>query len=291
MAVGNHVENPFEYVLEKLSWIAEDVRSALLAPARRHVAKTPPVVRRIAAADLWAALRQGARDLGAVRDDVLFIALIYPVAGLVLARLAFSYNMLPLVFPLASGFALIGPLAAIGLYEISRRREAGEPVSWAAGLSVLRAPAIGSILGLGAILLMLFFAWLAAAWGIYAATLGPAPPVSIGAFIRDVFETPAGWAMMVIGIGVGFLFAALALAISVVSFPLLLDRDVGIGSAVGASLRAVAANPWTMGLWGAIVAGGLVLGSLPGLVGLIFVMPVLGHATWHLYRKAIAPPD
>ncbi|MDB5494060.1 MAG: cytochrome c oxidase subunit [Phenylobacterium sp.] len=290
MAVGNHVENPFEFVLEKLSWMAEDVRSALLTPARRHVARTPPVVRRIAAADLWTALRQGASDLGAVRDDVLFIALIYPVAGLVLARLAFSYNLLPLVFPLASGFALIGPLAAIGLYEVSRRREAGEPVSWAAGLSVLRSPAIGSILGLGAILLMLFFAWLAAAWAIYAVTLGPAPPVSLGGFARDVFETPAGWAMMIVGIGVGFLFAALALAISVVSFPLLLDRDVGIGSAVGASLRAVAANPWTMALWGAIVAGGLVLGSLPGLVGLIFVVPVLGHATWHLYRKAIAEP-
>ncbi|MDB5418646.1 MAG: cytochrome c oxidase subunit [Phenylobacterium sp.] len=290
MAVGNHVENPFEFVLEKLSWMAEDVRSALLTPARRHVARTPPVVRRIVAADLWTALRQGAADLGAVRDDVLFIALIYPVAGLVLARLAFSYNLLPLVFPLASGFALIGPLAAIGLYEVSRRREAGEPVSWAAGLSVLRSPAIGSILGLGAILLMLFFAWLAAAWAIYAVTLGPAPPVSLGGFVRDVFETPAGWAMMIVGIGVGFLFAALALAISVVSFPLLLDRDVGIGSALGASLRAVAANPWTMALWGAIVAGGLVLGSLPGLVGLIFVVPVLGHATWHLYRKAIAEP-
>jgi uncharacterized membrane protein len=289
MAVGNHVENPFEYVIEKLSWTAQDIRRALVTPVRRHVATSPPVVRRIVPADLWAALRGGVEDLGAVRDDVIFIAIIYPIAGLLLARFAFSDNLLPLVFPLLSGFALIGPLAAIGLYEISRRREAGEPVSWTAALSVLRSPAIGSILGLGAILLMLFFAWLAAAWAIYAATLGPAPPASLSGFVHDVFATPAGWAMIAIGMAVGFVFAAAALAISVVSFPLLLDRDVGIGSAIGASLRAVAANPGTMALWGAIVAGALVLGSLPALVGLIFIMPVLGHATWRLYRRVIAP--
>jgi uncharacterized membrane protein len=288
MPTEKHIENPFEFFIEKLSWTVSDVSRAVMAEPHRHLAKTAPVVRRIEARDLVDALRKGMGDLGAARADVLFIGLIYPVAGLVLARAAFNYDMLPLLFPLASGFAILGPVAAVGLYEISRRREQGMPVTWAAALGVLRSPALGSILGLGAILVMLFALWLAAAWGIYGATLGPEPPASIAAFARDVFGTEAGWTMIVVGIAVGFLFAVLALAISVVSFPLLLDRDVGLGTAIATSLRSVAANPIPMALWGAIVAAALVLGSAPALVGLIFVVPVLGHATWHLYRKVIA---
>src|SRR5206468_7790703 len=106
---------------------------------------------------------------------------------------------------------------------------------------------------------------------------------------RDVFTTARGWAMIGIGIGVGFLFALIVLSISVVSFPLLLDREVGVGTAVTTSLRAVAANPGPMALWGLIVAGLLVLGSIPALLGLVVVMPALGHAPWPLYRRALAP--
>ena len=288
MASGNHVENPFEFVLEKLSWAASDVGHAVLPRRDRHTGQAVPAVRRIEARDLMDALRKGVADVGATRDDVLFIGLIYPLAGLVLARLAFSYDLLPLVFPLASGFALVGPFAAIGLYELSRRRERGMQVTWPDALSVFRSPAVGSILGLGAILLALFCLWLAVAYEIYLATLGSAPPESLAGFERSVFQTGGGWTMIAAGMGVGFLFAILAFAISVVSFPLLLDRDVGVRAAIATSLRAVAANPGPMALWGAIVACGLVLGSAPGLVGLIFVMPVLGHATWHLYRKVIA---
>jgi uncharacterized membrane protein len=93
--------------------------------------------------------------------------------------------------------------------------------------------------------------------------------------------------MIVGGVGVGFLFALLVLAISVVSFPLLLDRDVGLYGAVSTSIRAVATNPSPMALWGLIVAGGLAIGMLPAFLGLIVVLPVLGHATWHLYRKVV----
>lgn len=288
MAAEHHVENPFEYFLEKLSWTWSDVGRAVTARPRPHEA-APPVVRRIGVGDIRDALRAGLADLGATRDDVLFIALVYPVAGLLLAAAAFNYSLLPMVFPLASGFAILGPLAAIGLYEVSRRREAGEPVGWMAAFQVLRSPNLGSILGLGAIQVLLFFLWLAAAYGIYVATLGSAPPASLGGFLNEVFRTGAGWAMIVLGVGVGFLFAAAAFALSVVSFPLLLDRDVGMETAIGTSLRAVRENPRTMLMWGAIVAGLLVAGSIPALVGLIVVMPVLGHATWHLYRKTVAP--
>ena len=109
----------------------------------------------------------------------------------------------------------------------------------------------------------------------------------MSAFVHDVFTTDLGWTMIGLGIGIGFLFAVGVLAISVVSVPLLLDRDVGLFAAIGASLRAVLTNPGPMAAWGLIVAAGLVLGTAPLFLGLIFVMPVLGHATWHLYRRLV----
>ena len=248
-----------------------------------------PTVRRIGAADLKDVLARGLDDLGAYRTDVIFLCLIYPVVGIVLARLTFGYDMLPLLFPLMSGFALVGPVAAVGLYEMSRRREQGVRITWVDALDVIHSPGFGAILMLGLVLLAIFLLWLVAAVVIYDLTLGPASPVSIDAFVRDVFTTSAGWAMIVGGVGVGFLFALLVLAISVVSVPLLLDRDVGLYTAVRTSIRAVAANPVTMALWGLVIAGSLVIGSIPAFVGLIIVMPVLGHATWHLYRKVVEP--
>jgi uncharacterized membrane protein len=140
---------------------------------------------------------------------------------------------------------------------------------------------------LGLLLVAIFLFWLVAAESIYEVTLGPQPPESINAFFRDVFTTDAGWTLIVVGVGVGFLFAALVLVISVVSFPVLLDRDVGLGAAVWTSVRVVIANPGPMAGWGLIVAGGLLIGTIPLFLGLVFVIPVLGHATWHLYRKVV----
>ena len=250
-------------------------------------ADAPPAVRRIGLGDLWNALARGVADFEANRTDVIFLCVIYPVIGLVLGRLASGHGLLPLLFPLASGFALVGPFAAVGLNEISRRREDSSDVRWVHAFGVLRAPSIGSIMLLGLMLIALFLLWLVVAQIIYVVTLGPMPPVSVSSFASDVLTTRAGWTMIVVGIGVGFLFAVLVLAVSVVSFPLLLDRNVGIGSAVSTSMRAVATNPGVMALWGLIVACGLVLGSLPFFVGLVVVLPVLGHATWHLYRSVV----
>ncbi len=287
MAV-DHIRNPVEWSVDQLKAANEAVARANQA-LHRPAAETPlPVVRRIALGDLREVLARGLDDFGAYRTDVIFIALIYPVAGLVLARMLFGYHLLPLLFPLTAGFALLGPVAAVGLYEMSRRREQGAPASWKDAFGVLQAPAFGAIVVLGLLLLLIFLIWMAVAQGIYAVTLGPEPPVSITSFVADVFTTGAGWAMILVGVGVGFLFAVLVLAISVVSFPLLLDRPVGLTAAVATSVRAVLENPVPMAAWGLIVAGSLVLGSLPALLGLIFVLPILGHATWHLYRKLVA---
>jgi uncharacterized membrane protein len=249
----------------------------------------PPKVRKIGLADLKDALARGLSDFAAMPTHAVFLCLIYPIIGLILARLVFGYSILPLLFPLAAGFALVGPFAAVGFYELSRQRELGSEPSWQNALDVLHSPSRGAIAALGILLLVIFVLWVAAAQTIYIANFGYEPAASIPDFLGKVFTTPAGLMLIVIGNGVGFLFALAVLILSVVSFPLLVDRDVGAVEAVLTSVRAVAANPLQMAVWGLIVAALLVLGSLPFFVGLAVVVPILGHATWHLYRKVIEP--
>lgn len=279
------IRNPIEWATDQLRLVGLAAESVTRAGDRAGEGR--PEVRRIEIADLWDVLKKGLDDFAAYRTDAVFLCLIYPVVGLVMARLASGYRLVPLLFPIASGFALVGPLAAVGVYEISRRHEAGAPAAWRDAFGVVRSRSFGAILGLGLLLVAIFLVWLGVAQIIYNLTLGPEPPASIGAFVHDVLATGAGWTMIIVGVGVGFLFALLVLAIGVVSFPILLDRDVGPGTAMATSVRAVTTNPGPMAVWGLIVAASLVVGSIPLLLGLIFVMPVLGHATWHLYRKLV----
>ncbi|HUO89866.1 MAG TPA: DUF2189 domain-containing protein [Rhizomicrobium sp.] len=283
------IRNPIEWTGAQFVQAAHVMQSA--HHSLQHIQDTihspPPMVRRITLPELWTSLREGFEDFEAYRSDVLFVGVVYAAVGLVLARVMFQEDLIPLLFPLASGFAIVGPFAAIGLYEMSRLREMGVAARWANAFDVFRAPAVGAISVLGALLIAIFLIWLFVAWQIYHVTFGPAPIVSLAQFVHDVFRTPGGQAMIVMGIGVGFLFALLAMSISIVSFPLLIDRDVGLDTAIRTSVRAVIANPLPMAAWGLVVAGGLVLGSLPLFVGLIVVLPVLGHATWHLYRKLV----
>ena len=246
-----------------------------------------PIVRTIGMADLRDALACGLADFKAMPTHLVFLCLIYPFLTLIAARAYAGYDVLPLVFPLLAGYTLIGPLVAIGLYELSRRRERGLDISRRHAFDVLRFPSIRAIATLGVVLMAIYFAWLFAAWAIYELYLSTAVPASIAEFARQVFTTPSGWALIIVGCGVGFLFAALVLSLSVVSFPMLLDRDVGVMTAVNTSVRAVLANPITMAVWGFIVAGVLLIGSLPLFIGLAVSLPVLGHATWHLYGKVV----
>ena len=248
-----------------------------------------PVVRKIGVADLKDAVAKGIDDFMAMPTHVIFLAVIYPLVGLFLAGITFDYKVIPLHYPLAAGFALIGPFAAIGLYELSRQRERGAEASWKHVFGLLRCPSLDAVAAMGLVLMSVFLIWLASAELLYRSLFGYRSPGSIGQFLSDIFTTPAGWTLIIAGNVIGFLFAVLALSISVVSFPLLLDRDVGAAVAMHTSLRAVLRNPLMMAAWGLFVAVALAIGSLPLFVGLAVVLPVLAHSTWHLYCKVVEP--
>jgi uncharacterized membrane protein len=234
-------------------------------------------------------LRAGLADFAAARTDVVFLCLIYPIAGVIIAAVDGQHELLPLLFPTASGFALVGPLFAIGLYEMSRQRELTGRINYLDVFKVIRSPQIGAIALMAVILVGLFLLWLAVAQAIFDATLGPTPPASLLDFATAILTTPAGWAMIVLGTAAGGVFAAGVLAISVVTFPLLLDRHVSLATAISTSLLAVRRNPVVLAQWGLIIAAGLVLGSLPCFLGLVLVLPLLGHGTWHLYKRLVKP--
>ena len=244
-------------------------------------------IRKIDPADLKDALYKGLEDFKEKPTHLVILAIIYPLAMLVAVNVAAGYELLPLVFPLVSGFALIGPVAAVGLYDMSRQREEGHDITWEHAFTIFRSPSIFAIVKLSILLGVIYFAWLGAAFAIYRSIYGSAVPASIAEFIWQVLTTPVGWTLIIVGCGVGFVFALVVLAISAVSFPLLIDRNVGTVAAIQTSVHAFMANPMTMTMWGLIVAGLLVIGTIPLFVGLAVVMPVLGHTTWHLYRKVV----
>jgi uncharacterized membrane protein len=285
------IRNPVEWGVDQFKYAILGVEAANRGffPAGTDAQVSLPVVRRITAADLKDVLARGASDFGANRTDVIFLCVLYPVIGVVLAFLAAGHEMLPLLFPLASGFALIGPFAGVGLNEMSRRRDLGINEGWSDAFRVLSSPSLGAIILLGLLLTVVFLFWLVTAYAIYDLTMGPWLPESPSVFLHDVLMTGPGRKLIVIGVGVGFMFAAVVLVISVVAFPLLLDRPVGVEVAVRTSVRAAIVNPGPIALWGLIVAAGLLIGSIPVFVGLIVVLPVLGHSTWHLYRKLVVP--
>lgn len=244
-------------------------------------------VRRIGNEDLKAALRAGFDDFLAMPTHVVFAVLLYPVAGILIAAAIYQNNLTHLLFPMASGFALIGPFAAIGLYELSRRREKGQDTSWSHAYESLASESAGGLAVIGLLLTLLFGAWILCAMGLHWVLYGDQMPGSVLGFVEETLTTSRGWAMILIGNAIGFAFSLIALAISVMSVPMLVDRHVDARTAIDTSIAAVQENPSTMMTWGLIVAGMLVLGMLPLFIGLAVVLPILGHATWHLYRRTI----
>jgi len=237
--------------------------------------------------DVNGALRDGWRDFSAKRGDLIFAGLIYPIIGLIAAWAANGGPMTWLLFPLAAGLALVGPLTATGFYELARRREAGLDARWRHFLDVARSSRADGIAVVAVILIALFGGWLVAAGLVYSAFFGLHEPPSLGFFLREVLTTPQGWGMIIVGCLIGFAFAVAALALSVVSLPMLIDRDISAGTALSTSIDSVRRNPAVMARWGLTVAAFLVIGSIPAFLGLAVVLPWLGYATWHLYRRTV----
>ncbi|MDX6804954.1 DUF2189 domain-containing protein [Terrihabitans rhizophilus] len=257
--------------------------------APHHLVTDRPdaAIRRIGIPDLRDSLRDGWNDFLKHPSHNVFLAVLYPVVGMLLGLFVAGGNAMDLLYPLISGFALVGPLAALGFYEISRREQMGERVPWTRAFDVLRGPAALAIIQIAILLTAIFVLWLICAHALFTYLLPGAEGQDLGGLLRTIFSTSEGWALIVVGNALGFIFAAVAFSVSVVSLPYIVDRKGGAAPAVATSFRAVRANPLPMAAWGLVVAALLVLGSLPFLMGLAVVVPVLGHATWHLYRRLV----
>jgi uncharacterized membrane protein len=261
--------------------------SFAMRPARAEAVR--PVVRRISIADLRSALRDGFDDFRQVPTQLAFVCVIYPIVAIVAAKMMAGYRVLPLFYPMAAGFALVGPVAAIGMYEISRRRELGEDVSWLDAFAVLRSRSLPHVMQMAVVLLVIFGLWMASAKIIYASMFDGETAGTINDLFTQVFTTGSGLLLILLGNLLGLVFAAVTLVVSIVSIPMILDRNVDVATAIRTSLQAAACNPVPVAVWGLIVAVALLLGSLPAFVGLALVLPILGHATWHLYRRLVDP--
>ncbi|MDA1089512.1 MAG: DUF2189 domain-containing protein [Proteobacteria bacterium] len=246
-----------------------------------------PTINKIRLSDLKDVLVKGLADFNAMPTHLVFFCLIYPIVTVIFARIYAGYDLLQYAFPLLAGYTLIGPLVAVGMYELSRRREQGLDHSRMKAFHVLQRRAIRPISVLGLLLMVIYLAWLFVAEAIFVKYFGTVGPVSITAFAADLFTTDTGLALISVGTGAGFVFATVVFTLSVISFPMLLDRDVGVVTAVLTSIKAVLANPITMAAWGIIVAYIMVVAALPFFIGLAIALPVLGHSTWHLYRKVV----
>lgn len=279
-----------------LSWAAQAI-----GRSSRHITEgtselgrsdTAPIdIRDLTTEDLILALRKGFDDFVAFRTDVMAIVVIYPIIGLILTWFTVHRDILPVLFPMIAGFALLGPVLATGLYEMSRLREQGRPAGWSDAFGPFRSPSFIPIAVAGGYLAAIYIVWMIVAVTLFNITLGPDSPASAGNFITEIFTTGAGWTLFFVGNAVGAAFAALVLALSLVTFPLLLDRHVGILDAMKTSFRVSMRNPAMVAIWGGIVVVALGIGVATFFLGLIFVLPILGHATWHLYRLAVVSVD
>ena len=244
-------------------------------------------VRSITLKDLWQSLREGYDDYGAKPSSVPLLILFYSLFALLFTLFAFGQDLRYLAFPVVAGFTLIGPIAAIAFFEMSRRRERGQELRWRLAFRFIHSSSFAPILALSLLMTLLYIAWLYMAELIFFGLFEANPPASLSDFINQLFTTRHGGALIAYGNFVGFLFACAAMALSVVAFPLALDKPVTSFTAASVSIRAFMSNTLVLFVWGIVVVALMAIGAALFLIGLAVTLPVLGHATWHLYRKLI----
>jgi uncharacterized membrane protein len=249
-----------------------------------------PKVRSIGRADVVEALAAGLRDLQAAPLYGLGTGLFFAGGGAVIVLSLVRLGMPWLAYPLAAGFALLGPFLALGLYEVSRRLRGGEPLSPGAIYATVRGRR--EIAWMAFVTLFIFIMWMYQVRLIIALFLGvSASFTNIESFLSMVLGTPQGLMFLAVGNVVGAVLSIVMFSLTVVSFPLLLERDVDFVTAMITSVRAVAASPRVMVGWAAVVTLTLMVSMLPMFIGLVLTLPVLGHTTWHLYRRVVVPED
>ena len=236
-----------------------------------------------------AALRAGWRDFRRAPAFGLFFAAFYVAGGLVLAAVAMASGQEWWLMPFVVGFPLIAPFAAVGLYEVSRRIEADEPLDWKQVLSVVVAQKDRQVPSMAMVVLLMFMFWVFVAHTTFALFMGVSSLTNVSSSPEILFQG-RGLMMLLVGTLIGAGFASVLFSITVVGLPLILDREVDLISAIIASFQAVAANPGVMLVWAGVIAGMLFIGILPMFLGLFIVLPVLGHASWHMYRQ-VMPDD
>ena len=246
-------------------------------------------VRQITLRDLTQSLKAGYADYGAKPSSIPLLILFYSLFALVFTLFAFGQDLRYLAFPMVAGFTLVGPIVAIAFFEMSRRREQGKEMRWRAAFNFIHTSSFAPILALTIMMAVLYLAWLFMAELIFFSLFESTMPVSMDDFINQLFNTRHGGALIAYGNFVGLLFAFAAMALSVVAFPLVLDKPVTSFTAVSVSIRAFMSNTLVLTVWGFIVVALMALGAAVFLIGLAVALPVLGHATWHLYRKLIVP--
>jgi uncharacterized membrane protein len=256
--------------------------------AASHPARSRKIIiRKISDEDLSLSLKQGLDDFRDLRGDIFFAGLIYTFIGIAAVVITNNGPLVPFLFPIVAGVGLLGPVAAVGFYELARRREKRQEVHWFNFLDVRKRPSADDMGIVAGLLLAIFALWLITAGLLYGALFGWSTPTSIVTFFGSVLTTVNGWLLIIAGAVVGAIFGWIVLALSVVSLPMLVDCDVTAQQAVSASWRAAHANKGAMIRWGLTVLVLLVLGSIPLFVGLALVLPWLGYSTWHLYTRLV----